>query len=344
MGHIIYHRTSFRSVDCDVMSWQTFLDQLGAVRDGRGEVRHFGGHDTPRLVPALPLAVITASGPDTEKFLQGQLTCDMRTVLAGHWRLAMHLDLKGRGQFSYLVLPTTSGVALLTEPQRADSALAALKKYAVFSKIALQRDDSLIPVLMYTPEAGDVLSGLPLPSQPGEACTGPHSSLARLTLDALLLVTAEDSARHLLNHYTAAELGGADAWRRFCIQQGIGLIEPGGEGLWLPQALNYDLNDGVNFRKGCYLGQEVVARMHFKGKMKQRMQALRWQAGITVAPGTALRNDEGQAVGELVTLVADDEYTEALVVLRLDHEGGLRLEEQPLQWQRLPLPYVLPQD
>ena len=326
------------------MSWQAFLDQLGAVRDERGEVQHFGGHVTPRLVLATPLAVITATGPDTEKFLQGQLTCDLRPVLTGHWRLAMHLDLKGRGQFSYLVLPTATGVALLTEQQRADSALAALKKYAAFSKVALQRDDSLVPMLMHGPEAGHALSGLPLPTQVGETSTGPHSSLARLTPDTLLLLTAEDSARHLLNHYTVAELGGADAWRRYCIHQGLGLIEPGGEGLWLPQALNYDLNDGVSFRKGCYLGQEVVARMHFKGKMKQRMQALRWQAGVSAAPGSALRNDDGQSVGELVTLVADNEHTDALVVLRLDHQGGLSLEGQALQWQRLPLPYALPQE
>jgi folate-binding Fe-S cluster repair protein YgfZ len=112
--------------------------------------------------------------------------------------------------------------------------------------------------------------------------------------------------------------------------------------LWLPQALNYDLLHGVNFKKGCYLGQEVVARMHFKGKMKQRMQHLSWQAGVVADAGTVLRDDKDSAVGELVYAVSDGQRTEALVVLRLDHDGALILNGQTLDWRKADLPYPLP--
>ncbi|MEE4250868.1 MAG: folate-binding protein [Alcanivoracaceae bacterium] len=324
------------------MTWQQLLDDLGAQRNAEGAVSHFSNTPDASLVIGDHLAVISVRGPETEKFLQGQLTCDLHQVFAGQWRLAMHLDLKGRGQYSYLVLPATDGVDLLTSRQRVDAALAALKKYALFSKVALTRQPGQVPLLLREPTADNALHGVPVPAEVGHCSHGNNSALARVSVDTLLLLTTEDGARHLLNHYTVAELGGVDAWLRHEIDAGIGHILPGGEGLWLPQALNYDLLDGVNFRKGCYLGQEVVARMHFKGKMKQRMQHLRWQSGISGSAGGALRDAQGQAAGELVSAVSSAHHTDALVVLRLDHQGSLSLNDQPLDWEAIELPYPLP--
>ncbi|MEE4251102.1 MAG: folate-binding protein [Alcanivoracaceae bacterium] len=322
------------------MSWQQFLDDLGAQRNSNGEVSHFSAGSAASLIVGDHLAVISVRGPETEKFLQGQLTCELREVNAGQWHLAMHLDLKGRGQHSYMVLPATDGVDLLTSQRRVDDALAALKKYAMFSKVTLSVQPQ-IPLLLDQATAKDVLQGIPLPAV-GHCSQGNSSTLARISVHTLLLLTPEDGARNLLNHYTVAELGGVDDWLRSEIDAGIGHILPGGEGLWLPQALNYDLLDGVNFKKGCYLGQEVVARMHFKGKMKQRMQHLRWQAGVTAAAGSVLRGAEGQSVGELVSAVSGSQYTDALVVLRLDHQNALLLNDQALDWQAIDLPYPLP--
>jgi len=324
------------------MSWQQLLDSLGAQRNGQGEVQRFTGSVSPALIIGDHLAVISVRGPETEKFLQGQLTCDLRDVLAGQWRLAMHLDLKGRGQHSYLVLPADGGVDLLTGHARVNDALAALKKYALFSKVTLTLAEQRVALLLREPAADDALSGIPVPTDIGQTRLGPHSTLARLDINSLLLLTSEDGARHLLNHYSVAELGGMDDWLLHEIHAGIGHIRPGGEALWLPQALNYDLLHGVNFKKGCYLGQEVVARMHFKGKMKQRMQHLCWQAGVTAEAGSVLRDDKDSAVGELVCAISDGQQTEALVVLRLDHDGALILNGQALDWQKAELPYPLP--
>ena len=324
------------------MSWQQLLDSLGAQRNGQGEVQCFAGSHSPGLVIGDHLAVISVRGPETEKFLQGQLTCDLREVLAGAWRLAMHLDLKGRGQHSYLALAADNGIDLLTCRTRADDALAALKKYALFSKVTLTLAEQRVALLLREPAADDALSGVPVPADIGQTRQGPHSTLARIDVNTLLLLTSEEAARHLLNHYSVAELGGMNDWLLHEIHSGIGHIRPGGEALWLPQALNYDLLQGVNFKKGCYLGQEVVARMHFKGKMKQRMQHLCWQAGEIANAGTVLRDDKDSAVGELVCAVSDGQQTEALVVLRLDHDGALMMNGQTLDWRKADLPYPLP--
>ncbi|MFN3715036.1 MAG: YgfZ/GcvT domain-containing protein [Alcanivoracaceae bacterium] len=324
------------------MSWSQLLDHLGASRNALGEVSHFPGSGQPVLIIGDHLAVIAVRGPETEKFLQGQLTCDVNAVIGGHWRLAMHLDLKGRGQHSYVALPAADGVDLLTCRASADDALAALKKYAMFSKVTLTRDDDRRALMLREPPADEAMSSITLPTQIGEATQGPHSTLARLDVSTLLLVTGVQGARQLLNHYTVAELGGSDDWLRHEIGAGIGHIRQGGGGLWLPQALNYDVLDGVNFRKGCYLGQEVVARMHFKGRMKLRMQRLHWQGAHVAPAGSLLRDTEGHAAGELVVAVSNGETTDALVVLRLDHQGPLMLNGVALDWQAGTLPYSLP--
>ncbi|PKM21592.1 MAG: folate-binding protein [Gammaproteobacteria bacterium HGW-Gammaproteobacteria-14] len=333
------------------LSWQSFLDNLGAHRNAQGYACYFSdqrSHFTSvNTIIGDHLAIITVRGPEAEKFLQGQLTCDVAQVTQGHMRLAMHLDLKGRGQYSYQVLPYLAGSGnggfdLLTAKAHANGALAALKKYAVFSKVSLDIDDERVAIMLREPPADDLLDGLSVPPLIGQSQQGRQSTLVRLDQQWLLLLTPEGGARTLLNHYPLAEMGAANHWLEYEIHAGVGHIQPGTEGLWLPQALNYDLLDGVNFKKGCYLGQEVVARMHFKGKMKQRMQRLQWQGGVNASPGDVLRDSNDHAVGELVSAVEGDGGCDALVVLRLDHSGELTLNSQPLAWRQTNLPYALP--
>jgi len=328
------------------LPWQTFLDNLGAHRNAQGHVCYFSEpqHDFTSVNAIIGdhLAILTVRGPEAEKFLQGQLTCDLAQVTQGHMRLAMHLDLKGRGQYSYQVLPANDGFDLLTAKTRADGALAALKKYAVFSKVSLDIDNERVAIMLREPPADDLLEGLTVPTLIGESRRGRQSTLVRMDQQWLMLLTPEGGARTLLNHFTLAEMGAMNHWLEHEIHAGIGHIQPGTEGLWLPQALNYDLLDGVNFKKGCYLGQEVVARMHFKGKMKQRMQHLLWQSGVTAAPGSVLRDSNDSAVGELVSVVESNDGCHALVVLRLDHTGELTLDNQRLEWRKANLPYSLP--
>lgn len=320
--------------------WQTRLDQLGGKRDADGIVRHFSGRadDDPQstLIIGDQYAVIHVAGSDATAFLQGQLTTDMQHLADGHWRLAMHLDLKGRGQFSYLLLPANDGVLMLTERSRASDAIQALKKYALVSKVSITMQADQVVLMLSEPPADATLSGISLPAL-GHCHQGPHGILARLDPAHLLLVTNSQAASRLLDHYSVAELGGADHWQCQEMRLGLAHILPGGEGLWLPQMLNYDQHQGVSFNKGCYLGQEVVARMHFKGKLKQRLRHLYWQAELSASPGSILRDGSGQAVGELVCAVRLATGTEAQAVLKLDYSGELHLNRQPLDWHYLDL-------
>lgn len=342
---IIYHLPHQWENRCSMQAdWQRFLDDQGAVRDDAGVVRHFHGGGE-RILVGDHLSILRVRGTETEKFLQGQLTCDMKQVFAGHTRLAMHLGLKGRGMSSFRVLPAEDGVDLVTPRSRVDDTLAALKKYALFSKVTLEQDNERV-ALLFVGDAGAQLLhayGIPVPGKPGEALFAPHTAVARLESGARYLLLMEHGrARKMLEQNTVNELGAADQWRRQDILAGEGHIEAGGEDLWLPQVLNYDVLDGVNFRKGCYLGQEIVARMHFKGQLKQRMQRRDWHGSEAPTTGTVLRNASGQAVGEVVTAVCHAGRVSALLVLRLDHSGDLLIDGHSLDATGAALPYALP--
>src|SRR5690606_16579479 len=200
--------------------------------------------------------------------------------------------------------------------------------------------------LLFVGDAGAQLLhayGIPVPGKPGEALFAPHSAVARLENGARYLLLMEHSrAQKMLEQNTVNELGAADQWRLQDILAGEGHIEAGGEDLWLPQVLNYDVLDGVNFKKGCYLGQEIVARMHFKGQLKQRMQRRDWPGEKAPATGTVIRNGDGKAVGETVTAVCRNGHVSALLVLRLYHAGDLLIDEQAVCSTAAGLPYALP--
>lgn len=323
--------------------WQTFLDQLGAVRKG-DVVEHFHGGNNASVLVGDHLSIIQVRGDDTEKFLQGQLTCDFKHILAGETRLAMHLSLKGRGMSSFRVLPAPGGMDLVTPRSHLDDALKALKKYAMFSKVTLELDAQRVPLLFLGDAGYDLLHGydIPVPQQPKAALFAEHTSIARLENgQRYLLLIDHAHAQKMLQQIPVAELGAAQQWQLNNIAAGEGHLENGGQDLWLPQILNYDVLDGVNFKKGCYLGQEIVARMHFKGQLKQRMHRLNWPRE-DVAVGDTLRNEDGKAVGEVVAAVSVSDFTEALVVLRLDHQGPLFFNDKALQHKIVSLPYRLP--
>lgn len=141
---------------------------------------------------------------------------------------------------------------------------------------------------------------------------------------------------------------GAGPWEYLDIQAGLPCVYPETSDAFVPQMLNLDLLDGISFKKGCYTGQEVVARMHYLGKLKRRMFRLHCERDTPPPPATplfhsALRGDES-AGGVVRAQTSPDGGSELLAVLHLDAgaEGELRLggHDGPL-CRRLPLPYAL---
>jgi hypothetical protein len=140
-----------------------------------------------------------------------------------------------------------------------------------------------------------------------------------------------------------------DEWRAADIAAGIPQVTSATSGLWVAQMLNLDLLGGISFEKGCYTGQEVIARAHFRGQVKRRMQRFFSNSVIPLAPGDKVRLQDGRSAQ--VVMAAQTEYDgqEFLAVAPLSAAAGSELvgevaptDDEAILASTLPLPYSLP--
>lgn len=293
--------------------------------------------EAPYLSHCDHLAVIRVHGEEASHYLQGQVSCDLREVDQQGHRTGMHLTLKGRGLVSVRIVRDGDDYLLLCPAELSEAVIKALMKYRLRAKVEFNVDQDLVVLGL----AGNLPTQAPDHGNSAETDQGLW--LRYPFTDHALLIVQQDNAEQIWQTLAADRATtGANGWRLADIDAGEGMVYPGAEDLFLPQVLNYDVTAGVNFKKGCYTGQEVVARMHFKGKLKQRMQRINYNADVDLLPGETLRDSNGKAAGEVVITARTPQGRAALVVLRRDTDGVLFREEQALDSQLGALPYSLP--
>ena len=306
--------------------------------------------DSAFFCPLSHEGVLAVRGSDAAKFLQGQLTCNLNYLSDTQASLGARCTQKGRMQSSFRILLQGDGVLLAMASELLEPQLADLKKYAVFSKSKLT-DESAAWVRFGLMNADPALTGLGL-ELPAET----DSVVRNDTLIAIrvfpgraeLWVPAEqgDAVRSQL----AATLEQTDLneWLLGQIRAGIGQVMPQTRELFIPQMLNLQAVGGVSFKKGCYTGQEIVARMQYLGKLKRRLYRLSLDTSEMPAPGTPLFSpSHNSSIGEVVIAAKADQTVELLAVLQAEaadsedvHLGAL---EGP-RLQLLDLPYTLDRD
>ena len=309
------------------MSWSDFIAAQALANSA----------ETPYLSHCDHLAVIRAHGEEAGHYLQGQVSCDLREVDQQGHRNGMHLTLKGRGLVSARIVRDGDDYLLLCPADLSEAVIKALMKYRLRAKVEFSVDQELVVLGL----AGNLPAGAPDHGNSAETDQGLW--LRYPFTDHALLLVKQDAAEHAWQTLAADRATtGANGWQLAEIDAGEGMVYPGAQDLFLPQVLNYDVTAGVNFKKGCYTGQEVVARMHFKGKLKQRMQRINYSADVDLTPGETLRDSNGKAAGEVVSAARTSQGGAALVVLRKDTDGVLFREELALDSQLGALPYSLP--
>ncbi len=264
-------------------------------------------------------AVMAVSGPQTQAFLQGQVTCDIRDLTPGQSRIGAHCDPKGRMQVSFRALAETDERILLRLPRTMIPVTkASLGKYILFSKSELSEEDCRMRGL-FGPDARKLVAEHLTEPAPDAGQWVRHQGAIILTLgpERFECWLSPEQATALDQALGTPETGD-NLWQRLDIQAGIGAVLPPTQGKFTPQSLNFTQIGAVSFRKGCYTGQEIVARLHYKGKLKQHMRRLAVETGEVSAlpPGTPVYTAEGKKVGELVvTASVSADQCESLVVL-----------------------------
>ena len=252
-------------------------------------------------VPLTQLGLIEARGADASAFLQGQLSNDVRKVDAGQAQLSSYNSAKGR-MLAVLHL-LRDGDAFLLELHRSllETTLKRLRMFVLRSKVTLAEaaDRALLGVA--GPGAATRLAALDLavPVLPlACAWTDGVGVMRRLGDAPRYSVLAPPARLAQLQERLTAAAGTEDDWKRLDIEAGVPTVYPETQDRFVAQMCNLDQLGGISFDKGCYTGQEIIARVHYRGAVKRHMsRVLTPQAGV--APGSSFALPDGRS-GEVV--------------------------------------------
>ena len=279
-------------------------------------------------------ALLHISGPDALKFLQGQTTCDTRHVTPALAAPGAFCTPQGRVVCDFLLcqLGPEHFAMRLRRGIRASSS-AAFGKYIIFSKAKLDesRDDWAV-YAMWGPDAAIALGEIF-----GEV---PTRQFATTGNSAVVMVQTDEQGQqfecYLRSSASSAGLARMEAlmqraseseWQVLQITNGIARIEHSTVAEFVPQVLNYDRTGYINFKKGCYTGQEVVARLHYLGKAKRRMYVAQLAPAVACVAGEAVYDAvSGQNVGTIVNCCTVGAISHVLVAAtEAGTLNGLRL-------------------
>jgi len=303
------------------------------------------------IVAVLPqLGIIRASGVDTDSFLQGQFSNDIRLLTAERAQLTSWNSAKGRVLALFTALRSGDAVLLETARPLVEATLKRLRMFVLRSKVQLEDvSESSLAIGIGGERAGAQLAALGLPAPADIGGVAVHDNVVVLRRSgARPRYTLHGSAEQLrpLWQKLSAELtpAGTAAWRLLDILAGVPTILAATQDHFVAQMLNLDALGGISFTKGCYTGQEVVARMHYLGNLKRRMFLLHAEGAEAVAPATSIyeAGGDGQAVGEVVLSAPHPDRAQALLaVLQIAHAESATLRLGSVDGPRLGPPTAL---
>lgn len=276
--------------------------------------------------------ILAVSGADANRFLQGQLTCDVSVLPDPGSTLGARCNPKGRIQSSFRLVRLAADAYLLAMHKEVLEAQSAdLGKYAVFFKTSIKDASSdWVRVGLWGDAAEAALqkAGLTPPENIDEVSSCATGSVVRVPgLHRFEIWLPSESAVNTLDQLqTLATPTALNAWQLLQIRNGLGEVSAATRESFIPQMLNMQLFDAVSFRKGCYTGQEIVARMQYLGKLKRRMFRLLMDGQQPLPAGTLIVNrDNGQTLGEVVSSARGNARVEILAVLQKDAAQLLQL-------------------
>jgi tRNA-modifying protein YgfZ len=296
-----------------------------------------------RLFDLSDYRFIEVSGPDALTFVQAQVTSDMRRLEQNDWLLGAQCNPKGRMILSFVAFKGHNGINLRVHSSL-EQAFEGLKKFAVFTKVKLSLQEMPTTALVGDTLLARISTELKLP----EAL---KVGKCQLLEDAVLVARAEDwleiygvserMSAWIKGGLKVGALVSADNFDTELIKRGIAEVRGASAEEFIPQMFNYEHVDGVSFKKGCYTGQEVVARMQYLGKLKKHLYRGAIE-GVTLPVGTQLHSADFNEAQGVVVLSSGHEF---LAVVN-DHVVANHVLFSPLDGQSkiqwLSLPYAIP--
>ncbi len=282
------------------------------------------------------LGLLKIAGNDAKKFLQGQLTCNLEEISPTQTRLAAHCNPQGRMISLFRLLFYRESYYLQMPQESIQIALNGLKKYAVFFKTAMDNaSDTLIRIGYCGNQLRDFIATLP-----------EHADEAVYTHDLLIIKLPGNTPRYeILGEFspvsalweklaTTASCISNDAWKYFDIAAHIAALYPETVEKFLPHEINLDVLNGISFNKGCYTGQEIIARMQYRGKLKNRLYRARVTSNMAPERGSNIYRDT-EIAGSIVDYcqIGYNNYEMLVIAQEVDIKtNSLVLNQAPIEY------------
>jgi hypothetical protein len=326
-----------------VSNWQDFLTRQGA-RMAEGRVLDFGepavelaaAQGGTVMADLSQLGLLAFSGEDTAEFLQNQFTNDVRGLSADGAAWNGYCSAKGRMLANFLMWKSGAETCLQMSGDIREAVLKRLRMFVLRSKVS-GRDatDESVRLVLAGPQAATALAdaGLAMPDGLMKTKASEQGLTVRIGADKFVLSVAPDKAPAVwaaLAKY-ATPVGTA-VWDWLRLTNGIPMITARTQEEFVPQMVNWEVLGGVSFQKGCYPGQEIVARTQYLGKLKRRMYLAHVDGSDAPAAGDNLYTPdmEGQASGMVVNAApAPGGGFDLLAVAQIESVAA----NQPIHWK-----------
>ncbi len=287
------------------------------------------------------LGVLRFTGPDSLSFLQGQVSNDTRRLAEGQGLLAAYSSPQGRVLALMQLLPHSSGIIAILPRELVLPTLETLRKFVLRAKVKIEDASQLLWVsghhdahLLESAGLAAGQSGTGYTEQDGIGVVAVNRDLGRHWVIGAAQLLADRGLAGDPHHVELTELH----WRLADIHAGLPQIYLATREAFVAQMLNLDLLDGISFSKGCYTGQEIIARTQHLGRIKRRLYRLQLPQGEWRI-GQPLRLTDGRS-GRITDVIRSGGGFESLAVLNVQGDGDAAAGAAVTAAQ-LPLPYEL---
>jgi tRNA-modifying protein YgfZ len=338
--------------------WQLGLVEHGAVITD-GAVSHFNNShkeltatkSVNTLCDLSHLGLLQIDGAEAVTFLQGQVTNDVKLLITSNSaHYTGYCTPKGRLLALFLAFSHHDHLHLQFNRALLEPIMKRLKMYVMRSKVEIKDvSESIIKFGLNGPGSAALLTPFfsQIPTQDYELVSLDNSAILKLPTIAghsrFQIFTDSNQAPILFNALKSqCQLVGKPCWDWLDIQAGIPEVLPKTQEQFVPQMLNLDILNGISFKKGCYTGQEVVARAHYLGTVKRRTYLASIVSNTSPIEGDTILDGLNNEVGRIVKVAPNGEAGfDALVAVRIEAKQAGNLTWQGFAIEIKPLPYAL---
>jgi tRNA-modifying protein YgfZ len=332
-------------------TWQAFLEQEGATIQDNGVIdfthSDINISETPLATPLSGFAMLAVGGNDRHVFLHGQFINDLNLIEEPAAQISAWCNAKGQLITNFLIINTGIAYLLIFKEDLKEFVQKRLGMFVMHSDVTINDISDSSPLLGLAnimANANDLASlNKNFPTNPGEVNA----------VDGLIVICHPDGSdrylitgsiealkKNVLNFKNSLTMAGSHIWNLLDILAGLPWITSLTQEHYLPQMLNLDALKGLSYQKGCYPGQEVIARLHYRGEVKKRLSLIQSEQQLSIG-NQLISEPSNSKVGSVINSATHpDGLCYALAVIVLDKlNDKLLIENQEITI--IDLPYAI---